>query len=148
MADVHDLASRALFEAAVAAIPLELLTQRGWVFNSSDYPVVDVTFSAPGRTPMRVALRCDGWDSQPPSVEFQAADGTPLSTAPTAPGGQFHAGPHHATGRPFLCMAGSREYHTHSSHTGDVWENYKSKAGYDLGGIITQIWRAWSTANP
>jgi hypothetical protein len=30
----------------------------------------------------------------------------------------------------------------------DVWDNYKSRAGYDLGGVITQVWRAWQTAKP
>jgi hypothetical protein len=45
-------------------------------------------------------------------------------------------------------MAGVREYHTHSSHVSDAWENYKTKSGYDLGGVITQVWRAWQQALP
>jgi len=45
-------------------------------------------------------------------------------------------------------MAGVREYHTHPSHTGDVWENYKDRSGYDLGGLLTQVWRVWQQATP
>jgi hypothetical protein len=45
-------------------------------------------------------------------------------------------------------MAGVREYHMHPSHVGDVWDNYKSRPGYDLGGVITLVWRAWQQAKP
>jgi hypothetical protein len=45
-------------------------------------------------------------------------------------------------------MAGAREYHTHSSHVNDLWDNYKHRGGYDLGGILHQLWSAWLKTTP
>ncbi len=40
-------------------------------------------------------------------------------------------------------MRGAREYHTHPSHVGDVWESVKASSSFTLGGILTQLWHAW-----
>jgi Predicted metal binding domain len=52
-----------------------------------------------------------------------------------------------ATPQPFMCMAGIREYHTHSSHVGDLWENYRSSPDYDLPGILVQVAEAFQKSN-
>lgn len=132
----------------MALLTSELCESRGWRIVTGAFPLLDVEFSASGRVAMRVRLVCDDWDALPPSVSFHSAEGTALAALPTAPNTPFNNSAHPVVGRPFLCMVGSREYHTHPSHTGDLWENYRGKPGYDLGGLVTQIWRAWEVARP
>jgi hypothetical protein len=146
---MHALASQALFAAQTAYINARLAGIRGWIINELAYPIIDLTFTPPRRTPLRLAARCDDWNTQPPSFALLAADGTrlrcdgpPKEIAPNSTG-VFNAGAHPLTGLPFICSAGSRQYHTHSSHTNDLWESYRSRAGYDLGGILTRYWHAW-----
>jgi len=139
---MHELASKALFATSMQHVNAELCAARGWMLHTVEYPVVDVAFCAPGRTTLRLLVRAEDWNGQPPSIELQAADGTPLTKAPVAPGAQFHQGPHPSTGKPFVCMRGSREYHTHSSHLTDLWSNYRELPEYTLSSIITQVWNS------
>jgi hypothetical protein len=142
---VHEEVSRQLFDEAVRGLPAELCTLRGWTIHSATFPTLDMSFSAPGRAATRLRVQCDDWNSLPPSIVWLDEQGNLAKTIAPAPGNQFQQA-HSVTGRPFVCMAGVREYHTHSSHTGDLWDNYKNRSGYDLGDIITQVWRAWQTA--
>ncbi|HSS20984.1 MAG TPA: putative metal-binding protein [Pyrinomonadaceae bacterium] len=143
-AAVNEAASKALFTAAVESLPQELLALRGWIINSKDYPILDVSFVKEAHKG-RVRMRCDDWDELPPSIVFLDPEtGAELLAVAPDPAGIINNSPHPITLRPFICSAGcSREYHTHSSHTGDVWDNYKNKAGFDLAGILTKVWRAW-----
>jgi hypothetical protein len=140
---MHPLASQARFEADVEGLTDALATRRGWILHCISYPVIDCAFAAPGRTGFRIRLTCDNWNDLPPSVALLAADGTLLGQLPPNPTGVFNQGPHPATHRPFVCMRGAREYHTHPSHVGDPWEAVKGTDAYSLGGILTQLWRAW-----
>jgi hypothetical protein len=146
---MHALASQALFTAQTEHINERLAAVRSWIINELAYPIIDLAFTAPGRTSLRLAARCDDWNSQPPSFGLLAADGTclPAGGAPKEispnPTSVFNASAHPLTGFPFICSAGSREYHTHTSHTNDPWESYRSRPGYDLGGILTRYWHAW-----
>jgi hypothetical protein len=136
-------ASQALFDEQVSHLDGVLLQMRKWRVFSRTFPLVDVSFEDANRTPFRVQMHCEDWNASPPSIALLAVDGTVLTALPTGPTGIFHQGPHPITGRPFVCMAGSQEYHTHSSHTADLWDNYKARAGYDVGGILTRIWNGW-----
>jgi len=140
---VHEAVSRKLFIEGVKGLTPELAASRGWILQKIEYPVVDLCFTAPSRAPIRARFLWDGWDSQPPSIEWLTPSGEYLTTLPPTPRGQLNSSQHPATARPFVCMIGAREYHNHPSHIGDSWENYRSRPGYDLGGIITQVWRAW-----
>lgn len=51
------------------------------------------------------------------------------------------------TNQPFMCMVGIREYHTHQSHVGDSWENYKNQAGFDLPGIVVKVTEVFQKSN-
>jgi hypothetical protein len=148
VAAVHEAVSRQLFEDAVNGFSPELCMARGWILRLAEYPLLEIDFTADARQAVRIRLKCDGWNSTPPSVEWFDTAGNVLPSLPQGPGGQLNNGAHPQTGRPFVCMAGVREYHTHPSHTGDLWDGYKNRPGYDLGGIVTQIWRAWSEAKP
>lgn len=141
-------ASIALFEEQTKHLDGELCEVRKWRVFSRAFPVLDVGFEADGRVPFRVQMNCEDWNELPPSITLLSIDGEVLKKVPTGSPSIFHQGPHPVTKLPFVCMAGSREYHTHSSHTSDSWENYKLRSGYDLGGILTQVWSGWLKSNP
>jgi len=141
-------ASIALFEEHTRHLSGDLVEIRKWRVFSRTFPLLDVAFEAEGRRPLRVQMNCEDWNELPPSITLLAIAGEILAKAPTGPPGIFHQGPHPITNKPFVCMAGSREYHTHSSHISDSWENYKLRSGYDLGGILTRIWSGWLKSTP
>lgn len=145
---MNEAASKALFEHDVAGLTDRLLTSRNWSLLGKGFPVLDVGFRAENRVMFRLRLIAQNWNDEPPSIELLNDAGEFLTQLPRHPGNVFNNGAHPATGRPFVCMAGAREYHIHSSHTGDSWENYKKRDGYTLGGILTQLWNAWLKSLP
>lgn len=140
---MHPAAARALFESQVATLTPALAQRRGWVLHEVAWPVIDCSFTTQRRTTLRVRLRCDDWNDQPPSIDLLNADGSYLTRNMANPTGVFNMSAHHTTGRPFVCMAGSREYHTHPSHITEYWAGFKDRASHDLGGLLTQLWHAW-----
>jgi hypothetical protein len=140
---MHPAAARAKFDHDVAQLSPALAQRRLWVFHTLAFPLIDCSFTGEARTQLRLRLHCDDWNDLPPEVSLHAADGTPLTVLSPNPTNVFHNGPHPTTNRPFICMAGTREYHTHPSHLNDLWEARKGHSNFDLGGILTQIWNAW-----
>lgn len=145
---MNEAASKALFERDVLGLGARLLTSRSWRLYGVEFPVLDVGFRAPNRVEFRLRLIAKNWNDDPPCVELLNSAGEFLTHLPQHPGGVFNNGKHHLTGRPFVCMAGTLEYHTHPSHVGDFWDNYKKRDGYTLGGILTQLWNAWLKSTP
>ena len=145
---MNEAASKALFDRDVAGLSDRLLASRNWKLYGKEFPVLDVGFRAENRPELRLRLIARNWNDQPPSAELLNSDGEFLKQLPQYQNGVFNNGNHPATGRPFICMAGMLEYHTHSSHVGDSWENYKKRDAYTLGGIATQIWKGWLKASP
>jgi len=141
-------AAAALFDDQTKSLEDELLELRRWTVFSRNFPVLEIGFNGMNRAPLRVRMHCEDWNELPPSISLLSATGEVLMAVPTGPTGIFHQGPHPNTGQPFVCMAGSREYHMHSSHTADLWDNYKTRPGYDLGGIMTRIWNGWLKSTP
>ncbi len=140
---MHPAASKALFERDVGTLSPALAQRRLWAFHSLQYPTIDCSFAATERTTLRVRFMCNDWNDLPPSITLHAADGSLLTTPLVNPTGVFYPGTHPVTNQLFICMRGSREYHTHPSHVNDAWESLKNSSNYDLGGILTQVWRAW-----
>lgn len=138
--------SRSAFERDVGRLDHRTASKFGWKVVKVEYPVLDVIFEHPTAAPLRLRMTCDDWDELPPSIELLDAAGSHLAAAPPNVGNVFHPGPHRHTGRPFVCMRGTREYHTHESHLTDYWSNYRGKSGMDLLGILSQLWRAWKRA--
>ncbi len=122
-----------------------LLKLRSWRVVARSYPTLEVEFSADGKSTIRVKMTCDDWDELPPSVELLDSSGAPLRPYPQGQG-VFNNSAHPKTGKPFLCTPGVREYHQHTSHISDSWDNYKTRSGFDLGGLLTQIWNAWKVS--
>lgn len=153
VAAMHEALSRARFEQEVAVIPPAICTTRRWNIHQAAFPIFDVEFQAADgddRPGLRLRMDFSDWNELPPSIVLQRPDGTVITQIMAPRGGTsvFNAGPHSSFARPFICMKGSREYHTHASHTADLWDNYKNASGYDLGGIVTQIWKAWQKDRP
>jgi len=140
---MHPDASKLLFDDEVGRWPPDLAASRGWVLHNTTFPVIDCEFTRAGRTPIRVRLVCTDWDDQPPSVELLNSAGQFLQSLTPNPTGVFNGSAHAVTGRPFVCMAGSREYHTHTSHLNDPWSQHRDKPGFSLGDILTKLWHAW-----
>lgn len=140
---MHPAASKLLFDDQATYLSEPLAGRRGWIFHRINFPLIDCAFQAIGRTTLRLRLSCDDWNDLPPAISLHAEDGTLLADLPHNPTGVFNAGPHPETNRPFVCMRGAREYHTHPSHVSDSWESVKNNSRYTLGGILTQLWNAW-----
>lgn len=135
--------SRAAFDRDVSRLTARTAAKYGWKVITATYPVFDVLFEHATARPFRVRLTCDNWDDQPPSIDLLDASGAYLSVVPPHVGNVFNPSAHRNTGRPFVCMRGAREYHTHESHTSDYWANYRGQEGNDLLGLVAQLWRAW-----
>lgn len=140
---MHPAASRALFDEKVGRFPADLATARGWILHPIQYPIIDCQFTRGGRTPMRLRLDFTDWDDTPPSIQLLSADGAALQSVLQNPTGVYNGSPHPSTGRPFICMAGSREFHIHPSHLNEPWDQFRGKPGFDIGDILDKLWHAW-----
>lgn len=134
--------SKELFKEQTRHFSPKLLDLRSWILNELQYPIIDITFLNPTRASFRVRIKCENYDELPCSFEFLDSNGEYLIKIPRGSGVINH-GNHPTTKKPFVCSPGSLEYHTHPNHVADLWENYRGKSGFDIGGMITQIHNAW-----
>lgn len=140
---MHPLLARRRFESALQGLTEELCQMRQWTVIGREWPVIDLVFEAPARTPLRTRWVCDKWNAVPPSIELLEVDGAPVRHSLANPSSIFHAGPHPVTGKQFVCMAGSREYHIHESHLDADWDALRGLPRYRLLEIVTQVWNGW-----
>lgn len=139
---MHELLSQRLFDEQVKHLTPRLAKSRGWVLHQVSYPILDCEFQAERHTSLRLRLNCQSWNTQPPSIDLLDSVGDYL-LKPAGMSSVFNPSAHERTGRPFVCMRGSLEYHTHTSHLSDQWESLRTSDNYTLGGILTQLWHAW-----
>ncbi|MCW2082443.1 UNVERIFIED_ORG: hypothetical protein M2193_004618 [Bradyrhizobium japonicum] len=139
---MHPAASKAKFDAEIALLTPDYLRVKRWKLWSAAYPVLDLTIDA--KRPLRLRVDCDNWNEAPPSVALLSPEGAFLTEAEVQPlaGSIFNHSAHEQTGRPFVCMRGVREFHTHSSHRHEVWDTYRAEEGNNILGIVSQITRA------
>ena len=142
---MNEIAAKALFLAQMPAL-LSLAKIRGWEVHAATYPLVDVTFTSTERRPLRVHMHATDWNDTPPSITLLLPSGEPHPADKLPAQGMFNHSDHNITGKPFICSPGSQEYHTHTSHTADLWSNYRDKSAFTLPGIVTQIWNGWLIA--
>ena len=137
-----------------------LHAERGWLLLSFDEDrlLVELAFLArltisAGSAPLPVVacairLSYDNYDLWAPSLTFIDA----LTRQPTKPPVRAFqptpTGPldvlidaHPATSRPFLCLPGIREYHTHPQHTGDDWLLHRELKEGSISTICDRVWR-------
>jgi hypothetical protein len=81
-------------------------------------------------------LGCAQFDAQPPSVAMVDPDtGQDLPIERWTPGVPHSI--HPITGRPFVCIQGVAEYHSHPSHLDDSWDRYRNR--YRLAQTIRRL---------
>lgn len=131
-----------------------LLAAERWAIVSTTYPLLRIAMVHHRSNRLRVAqFHCCDWDELPP--EFDLLDPGSLESLPGSrwPTGQywFQSGWSHtqllATPKPFLCMRGLREYHTHFQHLDDEWDNYRGKPEYSLISIVQKVGQKFQDAN-
>ena len=144
--------SRRKFSKELSAIRSEagrLIARLSWDIVTAEHPILAVVFTHP-KTKRRVGFRflCDDWDELPPSLSlFDPEDLTELPWDKWPQGGWAVSNPHPVTGKPFLCLPGIREYHTHSSHLTELWDNYKKDASYLLRYIVHRVQQRFGDTN-
>lgn len=140
---MHPDASKLIFGEEVGRWPPDLASTCGWIMHEVAYPVIDCEFTRPGRTPLRLKMSFDDWDDQPPSIALLSSAGALLSSLPPNLPNIYNPSAHPVTGRPFVCMAGSHEFHTHSSHLGEPWSLFRGKPGFSIGDLMSKLWHGW-----
>ena len=144
--------SRVKFEREVAALTEEaagFVRRRPWEVVGTRFPVLCLVFRH-SRSGRRVGFRfaCDDWDQHPPSLSLSDPDtGAELGWERWPQSGWAAQGSHPVTGRPFLCLPGLLEYHTHSSHLNDSWVNYRPRRSYQLRYIVDRVWQKFEVTH-
>lgn len=130
--------------------------RRGWLMVARAETSVDVAFTAKVALPGQVidvvaaTVRFDfcNYDLWPPSVAFiDLAEGSPwmppmraIADTPDGPRDLLVNG-HPNTGQPFLCVPGTREYHSHPQHSGDDWLLHRGTGAGRLASLCDLLWR-------
>jgi hypothetical protein len=154
------IAARALFERR------ELYFARGWEIEEPEFPLLRVWFVGPDhrrRVGVRIYLR--NYDLTAPSLTFisptsallrdedlglllRPPDQTKIPPAryegqllfAQSPKGTFAGylpGGHPLTQRPFLCIRGTWEFHSHPQHADVPWEWIRTDPNYGLDYLLT-----------
>lgn len=116
--------------------------------------IIEIAYVAPnlsmGFRVIPVSIRLDyvNYDIWPPSLTFiDLITGDPA--APPIQARKWEGSVlrdlvvqnHPETGRPFLCLPGIREYHSHPQHSGDNWLRYRSQRLGSPAVISEWIWQ-------
>ncbi len=133
----------------------DVYRRRGWILLAAWNLTVEVGFLASVAfgdqqlSVMTAAIRLtyDNYDVWPPSLEFiDPRTGDPASP-PVQALDRFEEGVRNAllahpdAGRPFLCVPGVREYHTHPQHSGDDWLLHRRSGAGKLAVLCDIVWR-------
>ncbi len=128
--------------------------RRGWLLLGVADLTVDIAFVAtlavgdlqvPAIT-AAIRLRYDNYDLWAPSLTFiNPRTGNPMPPVVRAPDtvdGQVRdVLLAHPNGRPFLCVPGLREYHSHPQHSGDDWLLHRTAGLGRLAVVCDIVWR-------
>lgn len=134
--------------------------ERGWLLLSYDEENLSLevaflaklaTTTGSGFLPAMVCavrLTYENYDLWPPSLTFidfytrlPSAPHTNAVVLDDANPRNVLISAHPATGLPFLCLPGIREYHSHPQHTGDDWLVHRSAGEGSLLTVCERIWR-------
>lgn len=89
------------------------------------------------------------WATLPPAAHLPRAQPHQVVQLPGMPGPVEVAGPPSTlmqpdpdpNGIPFLCVAGTREYHHHPGHSGDPWELHRASGAGEAVRLLDVIYR-------
>ena len=140
------------FKSEIRSLETEVTTYvsiKGWRLVSTIYPTLAVVLRHV-RSHREIEFRfvCDDWDELPPSLTLHdPEDGRELPWAEWPKGVWSVHESHPSTGKPFLCLPGIREYHTHPSHLSNKWEGYRQQSAYRLRDIIDRVHQRFNDSN-
>ena len=143
-AEMDEAVSRRKFEAEIRSLTTEAVgyvSAKGWSLVSAIHPILAIALRH-YRSSREIEFRftCDDWDELPPSLALHnPEEGRELEWAEWPKAGWVVHNSHPSTKKPFLCLPGIREYHTHPSHVGDKWEGYRLRGTYRLRDIIDRV---------
>ncbi len=125
------------------------LRKKGWIIESTTFPIVRVTFITnhifPPLAPVTVDIDFTNYNVEPPSVRLLH----PVDFSKGFVKGIQKEGNekrevvryvHPSTKQPFLCLPGVREYHSHPQHSGDSWDLHRYTGAGNLHFILEYIW--------
>lgn len=147
-----------------------VLQARGWWIMHAEFPMVKVAFATvntkPRMIPFAVLADFTNYDVEPLDIKFvdpfedrELLPNEMMTRLPRlvpvlvpAPGEEGIAVPQqmvelyqHYPNMPhlpgFLCLPGTRAYHTHPAHTGDPWEIHRAAGEGRLFALLETIWR-------
>ena len=136
-----------------------VLQERGWLILSEDesIPHVELALLAGVTTggPIKkldvvvcaVRINYENYDLWPPSLsfidvftrEFRPPQVRAFLNTIEGPRDVLVDG-HPSSNRPFLCLPGIREYHTHPQHTGDEWHLHRATKEGSISVICERLW--------
>lgn len=161
---VDPVVSRAKFDREIAEYRVleKQHMARGWWMLEAEFPTVFVVFATPKLQPPAVVFGAEldftNYDFWPPSVRlvdpFTRVPYTqvelpsqlfrrvlqPVGNA-MVPAAQPLMQAHAANDVPFLCIAGTRQYHQHPGHTGDSWLLHRGTAEGTLFFLLEKLYR-------
>lgn len=133
----------------------DLYRRRGWIMLRAEGTEVEVAFvsrisiSTGPLSVISVAILVDfsNYDLWPPSVRFidpQTREFLPPPVAALMVQNNelrnLLINGHPETNEPFLCVVGTRQYHSHPQHSGDSWLIHRASDGGTLVSICEQVW--------
>lgn len=146
-----------------------ILIARGWWIMSTEFPFVKVAFATTNLRPRIIpfAVRVDftDYDARPLDVSFmdpfedrellpaemmvilkrQVPFGSDVPPEVVAQHGSmivplYVSYPDHPDRPGFLCLPGTRAYHSHPAHSGDPWELHRAGGEGSLFNLLNNIW--------
>ena len=145
--------SRRKFENQVAQFDTYAVAafaeMRGWQPKRAQYPTLAVLMRH-HRSEREIEFRflCDDWDDLPPSLALNdPVTGRELPYAEWPKEVWSIGNNHPVTGKPFLCLPGIREYHTHHSHRNDAWSGYRQRGTFHLHEIVDRVSQRFQDTN-
>lgn len=123
----HPLLSQEFFLKETEKLTPTFIRTRNWKIISKNYPELLIEINSENKEPLRVLCNLHDYPTTAPSYQFLDKNQNLLIALPGINGGYINMSPHPISGGAFICAPGAREYHTHSSHTNDHWENYRNR---------------------
>jgi hypothetical protein len=118
-----DLVER-LLDQELTICDMEQLAGRGAQLWRNGTEILLAFDSGRDGNPGLFVLDCAAFDAQPPAVSMaDPHTRDPLPLERWTPGVPHSI--HPTFGRPFICIQGVLEYHTHPSHLDDSWDRYR-----------------------
>ncbi len=132
-----------------------MLVDRGWLILEHTYPRLTITMHHRRTGKLRTfQFDFDTWNDEPPALGIVDPETRQAVAGALWPQYQSYwhqsswaSSPLIITPKPFMCMSGIREYHTHHAHAQDSWEKYKSSPDYSVCGIVLQVAQVFQQSN-